>query len=236
MTKLLPSDPFRPETKDLDISYDALPSGAPYDWSPASREGGKNLSYYGIDFHLDLGCGTLKKGRLGLDRCPADPVDIVFDLERFEYPGSGVIDPLGSYVAGFAKTGYSVGGLPFPDNSIKSVVTHHVLEHIGDNFIPLMDELYRVLEPDGILLAITPLFPSHSAIADPDHRRYFCEGTWESFCGTPDNCWLSSFSVPYTKARFQMHEKDISPRSKDPLDWWGMNDAREIRVVLGANK
>lgn len=221
MIRLTPSDPFRQETMAFDLDYDAHPSGAPYDWSPASRN---DSEWDAIDFHLDLGCGKLKKGRIGLDRYAAEGVDIVFDLERFEYP-----DIDGGH-------GYGIGRLPFPDSSIKSIITHHMCEHIGDNFIPLMDDIYRVLEPDGILRAITPLFPSHTAVADPDHRRYFLEGTWESFCGTSENCWLESFSVPYTKARFTMEDKDITARLDDPFDWWTEQDAREIRVALRAGK
>lgn len=227
MTYMTHQDPFRPETHTMLIDYGAWQSGAPYDWSPANREGSQNSEWDAIDFHLDLGCGTHKKARIGLDRYPARDVDIVFDLEKFEFLH---LEPRPT------NQGYGIGQLPFPDSSIKSIISHHCFEHIGENFIPLMDDIYRVLEPGGVLRAITPLFPSNSAVADPDHKRMFCENTWESFCGTPDNCWLSSFSVPYTKARFQKVHQDISPRSANPADWWTPSDAREIRVALVANK
>lgn len=231
MTYMTHQDPFRPETHTMDISYDAWPSGAPYDWSPASREGSQNSEWDNIDFHLDLGCGTHKKARIGLDRYPALDVDIAFDLERFEFPH---LEPRPTNV------GYQIGQLPFPDSSIKSIISHHCFEHIGENFIPLVDDIYRVLEPGGVLRAITPLFPSHSAQADPDHKRMFMDGTWDNFCGTPgdapNNCWLASFSVPYTKARFEKVHQDLSPRSESPYDWWTAKDAREIRVALIAQK
>jgi SAM-dependent methyltransferase len=126
-------------------------------------------------------------------------------------------------------------GLPFPDDSIESIISHHCLEHIGSGFVELVDEIYRALKPDGILRAITPLFPSRTSVEDPTHCRMFMEGTWDAFCGTPDNHWAESFSVPYTTARFEMLDKDITP-ALPVEDQWGPDDAREIRVALRACK
>lgn len=201
--------------------YEAWPSGHPYDWSPA-RRGDKEWDQH--DFHLDLGCGKVKKGRIGVDHFEAPGVDLVFDLDRMAYPAA----PPG-------RASYDLGRLPMRDSSIQSIITHHCLEHVGEGFLRLMDECYRVIVPGGIFRIVVPLFPSHSAVADPDHCRYFCEGTFESFCGTPDNCWLESFSVPYTKARFLMTDKDMSPPAA-PADQWTERDAREIRVTLEAQK
>lgn len=213
-----------------DWSFDAWPSGEPYKWDPASRG---TASFDQTDFHLDLGCGKLKKGRIGVDHFAAPGVNVIMDLDRLAVT-SVARDP-GKDAHGWDS--YSgTRGLPFPDSSIESIISHHCLEHIGDGFMALMDDIYRVLKPGGLLRAITPLFPSHAAVADPDHRRYFCEGTWESFTGTPDNCWLESFSVPYTNSRFEMVDKDMTARSENPYDWWTERDAREMRVALIAQK
>lgn len=170
-----------------------------------------------VDFHVDLGCGRLPKARIGVDRYPADGVDVVLNLED--------------------------AALPFEDSSVESIITHHALEHIGDGFIPLMDECYRVLENGGLMRIIVPLFPSWSAVSDPDHRRYFmADGdtcTFDSFCGTPgpdddaQSCWLASFSVPYTKARFERTHLDYTAQTATP---WTPADAREMRVSLRARK
>jgi len=61
--------------------------------------------------------------------------------------------------------------LPFEDSSVEEIRAHHILEHIGDGFIPLMKELYRVSEHGCILDIISPN-ETHSAFhGDPTHKR-----------------------------------------------------------------
>lgn len=204
--------------------YENWPSGEPYDWSDAGR-GPRPFDNH--DFHVDLGCGRVKKGRIGIDHREAPEVDFVCNLETLE--GRAVGEPPG--VVRY--------GLPFEEGQVQSMISHHCLEHIGEGFLRLMDEVYRVLAPDALFRIIVPLFPSYTAVADPDHKRYFMEGTFGAFCGTPgdtpQNCWLASFSVPYTSARFEMVEEDISPPA--PLEkMWTPEDAREMRVALIAKK
>lgn len=220
--------------------YDALPSGEPYDWAGASRT---ENPYDNIDFHVDIGCGTLKKGRLGIDRHEAPGVDLVIDLETLlpaDCPtGTRMVHGATSHLydlmgkRSFRGEGEFRPGLPFPTNSIESIISHHCMEHIRDGFIPLMDECYRVLKPGGLLRVIVPLFPSRTAVEDPDHKRYFMASSFETFCGAADGAhWHESFSVPYTKCRFELVDKDITARLEDPEEWWGDDDAREIRVAL----
>lgn len=216
--------------------YDNLPSGEPYDWAEAARG---TCQWDNIDFHLDIGCGKLKKGRLGIDRYLADGVDLAINLETMmpaqldDWEGDCLHTKTEDLYRAMNPLHYIAPGLPFPNDSIESIISHHALEHIRDGFIPLMDECHRVLKPGGIFRIIVPLFPSRTAVEDPDHKRWFMEGTFESFCGTREgDSWLESFSVPYTASRFEMVHKDVTPRPEDPEDYWGPEDAREIRVAL----
>lgn len=239
-------------------AYDAWPSGEPYDWAGAARG---DSEWDALDFHVDLGCGKLKKGRIGVDRFPAPGVNIVADLDALKIyglprePGADAVvvgddgaitHDLDGLPFPYVQPSNLPGrytprvvnfGLPFPDNSIESIISHHFFEHCGDGFVALIDECYRVLQPGGILRAITPLFPSRTAVEDPDHRRMFMAGTWQTFCGQPHEGghWHESFSVPYTRARFEEMDKDMTP-PVDPEDQWGDDDAREIRVALRAVK
>lgn len=252
-----------------DWAYDSWAPVDPANWGDARHD-----HWTEQDCHVDLGCGKIKKGRIGIDLRPAPGVNVIMDLNGGEVfavapepnRDAAFRTPLGcgwSYQTPGRQPPYmhysrmplpqdawgsAVGvpmpfvthrGLPFADKSIKSIITHHCLEHVGAGFMPLMDDMYRVLEPGGTLRIIVPLFPSSSAVGDQDHCRYFMEDSFEAFCGTPgdqpNNCWLASFSVPYTQARFEMIDRDMTPRCA-PEDHWTPKDARELRVALRAKK
>lgn len=61
--------------------------------------------------------------------------------------------------------------LPFDDNTVEEIKAHHILEHIGDGFIPLMKELYRVAEHGCILDIIVPHHFHEVYYGDPTHKR-----------------------------------------------------------------
>lgn len=201
-----------------------MPKGG-YNWHPAGKGDDPDDN---VDYHIDLGAGRLPKGRLKIDK--HGDVDINMNLD------TGIVhdsrEPIGNYKWPFYK------GLPFPDNSIQSIISHHALEHVLYGYLELMDECYRVLIPGGKFRIIVPLFPSGAAFSDPDHKRYFCENTFESFCGqegTP--FWSDVFAEPYTSARFKLTNKWISPPEeftvgeKINVDML-FREPREIRVTL----
>lgn len=224
--------------------YDQLPSGEPYDWGGEAARGGK--PWDNLDFHLDLGCGTIPKGRLGIDRFYAPGVALGFDLANLTYvPAPHDCTP---EIEGIAKRGYELyaqsrndhfGGetnlhrLPFPDNSIESIISHHFFEHLrGEHAIRLIDECHRVLKPKGVLRIIVPAFPSLTAIADLDHKSYWMPETFEPFFGSPDGrSWLESFSVPYTSSRFEKLEIDVTEMTPAEGRWFH-DDRRELRAAL----
>jgi SAM-dependent methyltransferase len=131
--------------------------------------------------HLDIGCGT----------APRNPYhrDLLFacDLEDME---KNKIEN-GFH---FKKVDLASEPLPFPDNYFTSISAFDVLEHIPRQafdktgksiapFINLMSEIYRVLEPNGLLLASTPAYPRPEAFQDPTHVNFITETTHTYFCG-----------------------------------------------------
>jgi SAM-dependent methyltransferase len=236
----VPPEDFDPEW----WQYEKLESGFPYDWSPAQRG---TSPFDNIDFHLDLGCGTLKKARLGIDRHWAPGVDLIMDLEHLTWipaPATYGEEAMFATQRSMHTCQSTAGMLPFPDESIESIISHHCMEHISGSFLHLMDECWRVLKPGGLVRIIVPLFPSTAAVEDPDHKRYFMENTFATFEGAADGShWHEGFSVPYTDCRFEIPEEndpenpdrknpDITPRNDDPAKWWTAEDVREIRVAL----
>jgi len=186
-----------------------------------------------IDFHVDLGCGNIPKARLGIDR--SGKADIKMDLDNgtiyeareefssndvWEYqltqssatpPSNEQQNLLNKLLSGkFYKSKHGI--LPFPDNSIESVITHHFLEHVGDGFIDLIDDVYRVLVPGGKFRIIVPMYPSYSAYEDQDHKRLLGPESFLGFTGREGQThWHESFATPYTNSRFELTSLDYTP-------------------------
>jgi len=102
---------------------------------------------------LDVGCGFNKqKGFTGMDKRKVDGVDIVHDAEVFPWP--------------------------LPDCSCAVVVMSHLVEHIKPWLqIDLMNECWRVLVPDGLLMIATPYATSFGYYQDPTHISPWNEAT-----------------------------------------------------------
>jgi len=96
-------------------------------------------------------------------------------------------------------------GLPFPDRSIDVLNASHIFEHIR-NFIPLMNECWRVLKDDGFMMVTVPAFPSDGAIAPPDHVRYFVQKTFhcleKEFCPPDRKAWAVEVNVQFISPLF----------------------------------
>lgn len=103
---------------------------------------------------LDIGCGASKESDwVGIDILPLKGVDIVHDLEETPWP--------------------------LPDNSVLVAKASHVLEHINPAkgiFVNVMNEIWRVLKPDGQFAFVVPYAGSHGFWQDPTH----CNGINET--------------------------------------------------------
>ena len=107
---------------------------------------------------LDVGCGFNKQpGFVGMDKRDVEGVDIIHDVEAVPWP------------------------LKSDDCAV--VVMSHLIEHIKPWFqIEVMDEVWRVLEPGGILAISTPHGESFGYLQDPTHTAPWVEATVEYFC------------------------------------------------------
>jgi SAM-dependent methyltransferase len=61
--------------------------------------------------------------------------------------------------------------LPFEDNSVEKVIAHHILEHIGDGYLNLIKELYRVCKHGAIIDVRVPYHHHEVFYNDPTHKR-----------------------------------------------------------------
>lgn len=107
---------------------------------------------------LDLGCGENKPSMdwTGIDRRETVDADIVQDLE--ENPN-----------------------LPFEDNSCEKVQARHFLEHLSQESLnTLLEEVYRVLKPDGVFVVVAPHFLSWNS-ATVDHKHSFGRNSFDLY-------------------------------------------------------
>lgn len=104
---------------------------------------------------LDLGCGKRpKEGHYGVDHADLPGVDIMTSLEA---PLSGL-----------------------PDNSVAGITTRHTMEHIV-NFLPLLQEIHRIVVPGGTVDVEVPHFSNPYGFSDPTHVRFFGLYTFHYF-------------------------------------------------------
>lgn len=74
--------------------------------------------------------------------------------------------------------------LPFEDNSVDYFLAEHILEHIGDGFFRLLQEIYRTGKHGSILEVKVP-HPFHETfLADPTHKRPILVETFRLFSKT----------------------------------------------------
>jgi ubiquinone/menaquinone biosynthesis C-methylase UbiE len=93
---------------------------------------------------LDIGCGKVKRGTIGIDRFPGVLVDVVADFGK---------------------------GIPFPDNSVDGIIMYHSLEHVSDPVF-VLEECHRILKNGGLLDIKVPHHSNISAY-QIHHRSYW---------------------------------------------------------------
>ena len=151
-------------------------------------------------FALDLGAAHRKPdGYLGVDQYASDSVDIVATLpEKIDLP-----------------TG-SVGVIRAVD----------FMEHVVEK-IPLINELYRLLAADGMLISMTPSTDGRGAYQDPTHVAFYNEN---SFWYYTDEQYRRF--VPEITARFQTSRLV----TYFPSDWHAHNNISYVGANLIAVK
>jgi len=138
---------------------------------------------------LNLGCGEKAyREYVNIDKKNLPGVDLVWDLEKTP--------------------------LPFQDNSVSEIKCEHVLEHIS-NFMPLMEELYRISKPKAKIKIFVPYYRYEGAYRDPTHVRFFTEHSFDYFQeGVKFSHYSKArFKVKYVKKQIRFFS-DVKERRK----------------------
>ncbi len=159
--------------------------------------------------HLDLGCGERPRNPYG--RQALDGLDVMVPRE----PLAGVA---------FHAADLSWQPIPFEAGAFDSVSAYDFVEHVPRHalvtrdgrtqsispFVELMNEVWRVLKPGGLFLAVTPCFPAPDVFTDPTHVNVITKSTHKYFCG--ENCLGRAYG-------FRGNFEAVTARFGEPADW-----------------
>ncbi|MCK5830180.1 MAG: methyltransferase domain-containing protein [Methylococcales bacterium] len=158
---------------------------------------------------LDLGCND----------CPRNPYgyEELYGADLGEQEIEGVI---------YKQVNLALAPIPFPDNYFDCVSAFDFIEHIPRQllspdtsniilpFISLMNEIWRVLKPNGFFYAVTPVYPHPSVFQDPTHVNIITNLTHEYFCGELPGANIYGFTGKFTKLRAEL----IIPKMAETAD------------------
>ena len=126
--------------------------------------------------HLDMGCGSNARNPLlapkliGGDILPQSRIGTQLDFEYIKLELTGEI--------------------PLVSGSVNSISGFDFLEHLPRGslietnlFIKFMNEASRILARGGVLILVTPAYPSSAAFQDPTHVNFISEQTVQYFVG-----------------------------------------------------
>lgn len=110
----------------------------------------------GSTIKLNLGCGLRRlSGYINIDNRPEVNPDLVCDVLQ---------------------------GLPYQNSSVDEIRAHDFLEHIPlGKTIQVIEEIYRVLKPGGMLDAFTPSTCGRGAFQDPTHLSFWNKNSFLYF-------------------------------------------------------
>ena len=105
--------------------------------------------------------------------------------------------------------------IPYEADRFGSVSAFDFIEHVprvlpsSDGrsttfpFIRLMNEIWRVLAPGGLLYAVTPAYPHAEAFQDPTHVNIITDHTHDYFCGAKPLARMYGFGGRFETRRLE---------------------------------
>jgi len=125
-----------------------------------------------IEFGMNLDVGSSshpEKGFLGMDRREVPNVSFVWDVMSPSEPPWWAQQQFGAKAI----------PLPFPSMCVDKLLMSHLFEHIApEASIAVMDEIWRLMKPDGQALIVVPHGNSHGYMQDPTHQLPCNESTF----------------------------------------------------------
>jgi len=133
---------------------------------------------------IDLGCGRNKPvGYFGVDCQDFPGVDLVCDANEI---------------------------LPLQDNIADEVRAFDFLEHVrNDCRIHIMNEIWRILKPGGILISKTPSTDGRGAFQDPTHYSFWNEQSFLYYTNDTYRALYKSIVAKFEIISISTKESDV---------------------------
>lgn len=127
---------------------------------------------------LDIGIrAPSTKNTIKIDRKIGMGINVLCDLNKYPYP--------------------------FKDNSFQTIRIWDYLEHL-DDIVKTTEEIYRILQPNGIFKIMVPHFSNFYAFTDPTHKHFFGFKTMDYFVPT-----TKYYALGYTFAKYEIIQTTI---------------------------
>lgn len=127
---------------------------------------------------LNLGAGKdIRRDYVNHDIADIDGIDVVHNLNDFPWP--------------------------WGEDRFDEIIALDVLEHL-DEFFPVMEEMYKILKPSGIVKIKVPYWNSAFCHMDPTHKQSIHEMTFHFMDPDKEICQTRDY---YTTARFSITDE-----------------------------
>jgi len=155
------------------------------------------------DWKCNLGCGPdVRDGWVNVDRAGFPALTVRANLAHAPYP--------------------------FKDSSFDHVEARHLLEHLPD-VVSAVEEIHRICKANATVYIEVPYWNSDDAHADPTHRHFFSEHSFDYF--SEGRKW-SSFNY-YSKARFRVEKIDYKFNESPYVRWLPREFRRKLAKYVG---
>jgi len=111
------------------------------------------------------------------------------------------VDLLDNTPKGIVGADLNIEKIPFPDSTFEYCTAYDFIGYVPRliycpnrrfPFIELMNEIYRILKPSGILLSVSPAYPAPEAFQDPTNVNFITKDTFQYyFC--EDYLWAKMY-------------------------------------------
>ena len=100
---------------------------------------------------------------------------------------------------------HNLNDLPWPweSNRFDEIIAFDLLEHLNE-FFPVMEEMHKILKPNGIIKIKVPYWNSAFCHIDPTHKQTIHEMTFHFMDPEKEICQTRDY---YTTARFSIIEE-----------------------------